>query len=115
MLQFLIVSCDIVKNRSLGQAPSEINRRMIYREQPFDLQLNTKAYQWLKLNKTNIFYESKIQKCTDYAVPTFAELKIKEDDILNYFNLAWNTFQRYSTIDYQVWCITIPDDSSNGN
>ena len=26
-----------------------------------------------------------------------------------------NTFQRYSTINYKVWCITVLDDGSNGN
>lgn len=113
--QFLIVSCDIVKNWSLDRTQSEINRRIFYKEQPIDLELYTKEYQWLKLNKTTLIYESKISKSTDFFVPTFAELKIKEEDVINYSNLAWNTFQRYSTINYKVWCITMPDDGSNGN
>lgn len=72
------------------------------------LDLWTKGYQWVKLNRPVI--EKKDNEVTTYFIPSQNSKKLSMTDVKTIEEMRWNSFEQFKKRSFSVWFVQIPNE-----
>ena len=107
LARFKVLTFEIVEKWSKLY---ERNLKQFYDKPTVTLDIWTKSYQWVKLNKSII--SNKLDNVIECYVPAGEELNISKNAIDIMKKMKWYSFDQYKIKAFNIWRVILPTDGT---